>query len=69
MMYFGAVEGSWRKAGNPLGIVDGCDWYEVEDVVASLGWVEDSVCWFVKLSMDVWSVCSRKSVIWEKRKT
>ena len=53
MMYFGAVEGSWRKAGNPLGIVDGCDWYEVEDVVASLVWVEDSFCWFVKLSMDV----------------
>ena len=39
MMYFGAVEGSWRKAGNPLGIVGGCDWYEVEDVVGSLGWV------------------------------
>ena len=53
MMYFGAVEGSWRNAGNPLGIVDGCDRYEVENVVASSGWVEDGVSWFVKLSMDV----------------
>ena len=68
MMYFGAVEGSWRKAGNPLGIADGCDRYEVENVVASSGWVEDGVSWFVKLSMDVWSVCSRMPVICEKEK-